>query len=485
MSFRVLSVASEVFPLAKTGGLADVAGALPAALALHDIEVHTLMPGYPQVMAALAETETLHTDPALFGGYARLLKAQHRDLLLLILDAPHLYDRHGLYGDAYGEWRDNPVRFAALARMGAQLAQGLLPGLRFDVVHGHDWQAGLLPAYLHYDGIPAAPSVVTIHNLAFQGRAPAALLPALGLPPESWTVDGVESFGDIGFLKAGLLFADKITTVSPTYATEICTQDGGMGLDGLLRSRRDCLTGILNGLDMSVWNPETDPHLAATFSAATTDRRGINKAALQEQLGLTVDPDAPLCAVVSRLSWQKGLDLLLDVLPSLMEAGGQLALLGTGDAELERALRAQADRFPGQVGLYLGYDETLAHLFQAAADLLLVPSRFEPCGLTQLAALRYGALPLVTHMGGLADTIIDANEAALNAGVATGFQCMAPTAESLRTGLIRALRLWETRHDASGAWVRTQRNAMACAVGWERPAKHYAALYRELAARHT
>ena len=476
---EVLAVASEAFPLIKTGGLADVVGALPAALRGEGVTTRTLLPGYPAVTEALGEGKIVWRWDELFGGHAHLLVGTARGLDLFVLDAPHLFARAGNpYVASDGrDWPDNAFRFAALARVGAWLARGLLPSWRPDCVHAHDWQAALLPAYLRYDGPPHVGSVMTVHNLAFQGIFPAALLTALGLPPHALSIDGVEYFGGIGFLKAGLLFAERITTVSPTYATEIRTPADGMALDGLLRGRGGAVSGILNGIDTDIWNPATDELLPARFDATHLEERARNRRELQFRFGLAEDERAPLFAVVSRLTGQKGVDLLLAALPALLQEGGQLAVLGAGDAGLERAFRGTAAAHPGRVGCYIGYDEALAHLVQGGADALLVPSRFEPCGLTQLCALRYGAVPVVARVGGLADTVIDASPMALSAGVATGVQFAPPTAEMIEAAISRTAAL----HRMPDVWHRMQRNGMAADVSWRDPARRYAALYREIA----
>jgi len=476
----VLSVASEVFPLAKTGGLADVAGALPPALAAEGVNVHTLMPGYPAVLAAVGEAEVVHRWPALGAGPARLLAARAAGLSLFVLDAPHLYGRSGnpYTGPDGKDWPDNGLRFGTLASVAAQLGRGLLRAFAPDIVHAHDWQAGLAPAYLHYSDGRRPGTVMTVHNLAFQGQFPAALLEPLGLPPESFAMGGVEYYGTIGFLKAGLALADRITTVSPRYAMEIRTPEFGMGLDGLLRNRAGVLTGILNGIDTVYWDPAKDPHLAERFDAKTLAKRPANKAALQARLGLEPRADAPLFGVVSRLTWQKGMDVLLETIDDLVALGGQLALVGSGEAALEAGLAEAVARHPGRVGILIGFDEGAAHLVQGGADAFLVPSRFEPCGLTQLCALRYGAIPIVARVGGLADTVIDANEMALVARAGNGLQFSPVTREALTLTLERAVALYRDR----ATWRRLQQHAMAAEVGWRRPAGQYAALYRELAA---
>ena len=471
----VLSVASEVFPIIKTGGLADVAGALPAALAAEDVEVRTLMPGYPSVMAALRRGVPVYRWADLFGGPATLVAGRAGTLDLLALDAPHLFDRPGnpYTGPDGRDWPDNAFRFAALGRAAAALGGGAVGGFVPDVVHGHDWQAGLSLAYLRWGAQRRPGTVMTIHNLAFQGQFPASLRAALGFPPEAYSIDGLEYYSSVGYLKAGLVLADRITTVSPTYAAEIRTREGGMGMDGLLRSRTAIVSGILNGIDETVWDPATDRLLARSFDANRRGARRINKAALQTRLGLAPDPDALLFGVVTRLTGQKGMDLLAAAVPFLVAQGAQLALLGSGDPALEAAFRAAVAAHAGAVGMMQGYDEALAHLIQGGSDALLVPSRFEPCGLTQLCALRYGALPVVARVGGLADTVIDANEMALAAGVATGVQ-FAP--EMLEAGIARTVALWREPK----AWRRVQANAMAVEVGWAGPARKYAELYKGL-----
>ena len=478
---RVLSVASEAFPLIKTGGLADVAGALPGALKREGVDMRTLIPGYPAVLAKLENVETARDYSELFGGFARLLSANASGLDLFVLYAPHLYGRPGnpYLGPDGLPWPDNAVRFAALARIGADIAKGALPGYEADVLHGHDWQAALAPAFLHYDGGRRPGSILTIHNLAFQGHFPASLLTSLGLPASALTIDGVEYFGGIGFLKAGIQFADRVTTVSPTYAREIMTPEFGMALEGLLVSRASVVEGIVNGIDDEVWNPDTDPALAQNYSALRIEQRSANSAALRQRMGLTPAPDSPLFGVVSRLSSQKGLDLLLEALPRIVAEGGQVAVLGSGEAVLEKGFAEAMLEHPGSVGCVFAYDEGLAHLVQAGSDFLVVPSRFEPCGLTQLCALRYGATPIVSRVGGLADTIVDANEAALTAGVATGVQFSPTTLPELDHALARAFALF-----ADAPMMRRLRlNGMRADVSWRAPAKRYAALYRGLAAR--
>jgi starch synthase len=477
---RVLAVASEIFPIIKTGGLADVVGALPIALRAHGIETRTLVPGYPDVIKALPTAEAVFDWPQFYGGPVRLLGGSHGSIDLLVLDAPHLFARPGnpYLGPDGQDWPDNGVRFAALSRMAAEIGQGAIGSFVPDIVHAHDWQAGLAPAYLHYADAPRPCTVMTVHNMAYQGRFPHEMLDAFGLPPQSFAIHGVEYYGTISFLKAGLQFADRITTVSPTYAAEIQGDEGGMGLGGLLRERSKVLSGILNGIDTSVWNPETDPYIAARFSAKELESRAANKAALQRRLGLDSSPDALLLGVISRLSWQKGLDLLLDSLATILRQGMQLALLGTGDADLEDRYQAASKANEGRIAVHIGYDEALAHLVQAGADALVVPSRFEPCGLTQLCALRYGSVPIVSRVGGLADTVNDVEAADLAVGASTGFLFGPGTDDALAGALRRAGKLFQDKQ----GWRKLQLNGMSTDVSWRDRASRYAALYREVVA---
>lgn len=473
----VLQLASEAVPLVKTGGLADVVGALPAALAAHGIALRTLLPGYPSVLAALTDRQELLAWSELMGGPARLLAGRAAGLDLFVLEAGHLYDRPGgpYRAPGGGDWPDNAERFAALCWAAREIGLGALETWRPAVVHAHDWQAGLAPAYLALAGGPRPASVLTIHNLAFQGQFPATLLAKLRLPAESFTIDGVEYYGAIGFLKAGIAYADRITTVSPTYAREIRTPALGMGLDGLLRHRADRLSGIVNGIDERHWDPARDPHLAAAFDADRLDARTACRQALVAELGL--DPAAaPLFGVVTRLTWQKGMDLLLEALPRLLALGGALAMLAAGDPPLEAAFAEAARGHPGRIAVRFGYDEPLAHRIFAGADAVLVPSRFEPCGLTQLYALRYGAVPVVARVGGLADTVIDANDAALADGVATGILFGPPSAEALVDALERTLELFRRPE----VWRGLQRRGTTRRLGWSERAAAYAELYRSL-----
>ncbi len=472
---NVLSVASEVFPLVKTGGLADVVGALPAALKPLGVAMRVLVPGYPAVMASAAKGKDLHHYADLFGGPARLLLADVHGMAVMALDAPHLFDRPGnpYIGPDGKDWPDNAIRYAALATVAADIGRGSLKTWVPDILHLHDWQAALAAVDVRHRGGPR--TVVTVHNIAFQGQFPASVFPRLGLPAAAYAIDGLEYYGNVGFLKGGLATADAITTVSPTYAREICTPEFGMGLDGLLRARRLNTVGIVNGIDTAIWNPADDKALAATFTAKTLARRKDNKCELEKRFGLE-EGDGILHGVVSRLTWQKGLDILANQMDWLVATGARLAVVGTGEPGIEGAFAAAAQRHKGRVGIVMKYDEALSHLVQGGADTMLVPSRFEPCGLTQLYGLRYGCVPVVARTGGLADTVIDANEAALSSGVATGFQFSPVDEPSLQNALQRAGNLYA---DAA-QWARLQGNGMAADVSWDRSARHYAGLYKQL-----
>ncbi len=478
---KILFVAPECYPLIKTGGLADVAGALPLALGRLGEDVRVLLPAYRGVVAHVLDVNDIHRVGDLFGGPAVLRSGTCQNgLRVILLDAPHLFDRDGgpYLGPDGNDWPDNHLRFGALSRVGAALIGGALADWIPDVVHVHDWQAAPTMAYMRQDGI-VKPSVLTLHNMAFQGVFPAEARTELMISDDLFNVEGIEYWGQLSFLKAGIQFADAVTTVSPTYAQEILTPDQGMGMQGLLDDRRGHLTGILNGIDVEVWNPATDPALPHPYAIRKMAGKALNKTSLQAELGLVPRSDVPLFAVVSRLSDQKGLDLILAVLPALL-AGGQLAVLGSGDPSIEAALHEAARQHAGAVAFVRGYDEALAHRLQGAADVIMVPSRFEPCGLTQLCALRYGTLPLVSRVGGLADTVIDANAAALADDAATGFVFAPVSAEALERTIERVIAVW----NSPGVWAKVRKRAMAHDVSWDRPAAQYRALYENLVADH-
>jgi starch synthase len=477
---RVLFVASECFPLIKTGGLADVIGALPLALAAEGLDTHILVPAFPAVKAAAKAKKKVADIADLFGGPGTLYRASSTTgLKLFLLDAPHLF---GVDGNPYqgpdGKDRpDNYRRFAALAQTGAALAAGEIDkAYTAGVLHAHDWQAGLCAAYLKAMGNSTVKTVFTIHNLAFQGLFPKASFASLGLPAAMFAQEGLEYWDQVSFLKAGIVYSDWVTTVSPTYAYEIQTDDGGMGLGGLLKSRNTKLSGIRNGIDTTIWDPANDDALAHSFSDRAMAGKAKTKALLQKDYGLEVRPDAPLFCVISRLTEQKGLDLLAGAIPHIVGNGGQLAVLGSGDKALEAIFQNAALRFKGSVGVRIGYDEPLAHRIQAGSDAIFVPSRFEPCGLTQLCALRYGTIPIVARVGGLADTIVDANEAALMAGAGNGIQFSPVTFDMLTGAIDRFFKLYHQPEALKGL----RRRAMKQDVSWTHPAKDYAAIFTRL-----
>jgi starch synthase len=474
---EVVSVASEVYPLIKTGGLADVTGALPGALARHGVNMRVLLPGYPSVLSALSEGHVAADLPDFFGGPGQLLSARAHGLEVIAIDAPHLYDRPGnpYVGPDRKDWPDNALRFAALSFAAYEIGRGIIEGYRPDILHCHDWQAGLTPAYVAFNAPTRVKTIMTVHNIAFQGHFGWDIFNAIKLDYRAAQEGAIEYFGGIGYLKAGLQTADAITTVSPTYANEIKTPAYGMGLEGLLQTRADVLSGILNGIDDEAWDPMRDPALPQGFGHNSTEQRTINRAAIAERFGVEHSP-GPLFSVVSRLTWQKGLDMLVEVADDLVAMGGKLVVLGSGDAEIENGLRGAAMRHPGKIGIVTGYDERLSHLVQGGADVMLVPSRFEPCGLTQLYGLRYGCVPLVSRVGGLADTVIDANEMAVEAGVATGIVFAPATTEALRDAIKRAVALY----GRPKVWRKMQRRGMKSDVSWDNSATKYAALYRKL-----
>ncbi|MFG6433276.1 glycogen synthase GlgA [Roseateles sp. LYH14W] len=484
---RVLQVSAELFPLLKTGGLADVAGALPAALAAAGAEPRLLVPGFPAICDAL--TQECAVAPVALPwseGRAALLRGRLPgfDVPVYVLDAPGLFDRPGNpYADEAGvAYADNHRRFALLGLAAARLAEGVDPSWRPEIVHAHDWHAGLACAHIAASRSRRrtdARTVFTVHNLAYQGLFPADKFNELGLPPTHYAVDGLEFYGQVSFMKAGLYFADAITTVSPSYAREIQTPEQGCGLDGLLRHRAGVLHGILNGVDYDVWSPVADAAIAATYSADDATGKVACKAELQRECGLAVKADAPLFGIVSRLTEQKGLPLVLEALNDLLDAGGQLVILGSGDARLDAAFGDAAARHPSQIARRTGMDEGLAHRIYAGSDVVLVPSRFEPCGLTQLYGLSYGALPLVHRVGGLGDTVVDTTLEDLAAGTATGFVFNAFTADAYRRALRRAFALWSRQE----YWARVRRSAQQRRFDWHVAACQYLYIYDGLLVR--
>jgi starch synthase len=482
---KILHVAAEIFPLVKTGGLADVAGALPPALARAGADVRLLLPGLPAIAESVLQQRAVCQVGPLFGAARitlRLGRMPGTHVSAYVVDAPYLYRRGGgPYHDSAGnEWPDNLQRFALLGWAGAHLAAGELDDdWTPDVLHAHDWHAGLACAYAKVHPGTRAGSIFTVHNLAYQGLFPLGDFPQLGLPARTVGSSGLEFHGQLSFMKGGLKFADRITTVSPNYAREIATPEFGFGLDGVIRSRQADVSGILNGVDPQVWDPSRDSALAMRYDAERLDGKAQCKAALQKEVGLDPQPDLPLLTVVSRLTSQKGLDLVLGALPGLLGRGAQLVVIGTGDVALENAFREACRTHPGRVAVRLVYDEGLAHRAIGGADAILVPSRFEPCGLTQLYGLRYGTLPLVRRVGGLADTVVDASPEALRDGRATGFSFEAAAPAALEHAAERLVALYRQRD----AWQAVMRRAMAQDFSWDHAAADYLRLYRDLLER--
>ena len=474
MPGKVLSVASECVPLIKTGGLADVVGALPGALGRIGWDMRVLLPAYRSLRPMLKDMRQVATIALPSGADGVVYAGEAAGIQVLLLDAPGYFDREGgPYSGTGGDWGDNAQRFAALSWVGAALARDGIGDWKPDVLHAHDWQAGLAPAYLAYYGSGGVRSVMTVHNIAFQGWAPAAMLDTLRLPASAFHPGALEYYGGLSSLKAGLVTADRITTVSPTYAAELMRPEYGMGLHGVIAARRAAVSGILNGVDTDIWSPEAEP---IPFGAKSIKGKAKARKALAEAFGL--DVPGPLAIVVSRLTDQKGIDLLPLVIPDFVAGGGGLVVLGTGDPALEGAMRGLAATYPQRVAVTIGYDEALSHQLFAGADAVLVPSRFEPCGLTQMYGLRYGTLPVVAAVGGLADTVISATPAALGAGVATGITFQPTDAMAFGQALDRLLALYADPK----LWAKCQANAMAQDVGWDASAAKYAALYEGLAA---
>jgi len=479
---KVLHVAAEVFPLVKTGGLADVVAALPVALAEQGADVRLLLPGLPAIMDGVQSPRLVVDIGACFGALrVRLLMGRlpGSKLPVYVVDAPYLYRRGGSpYQDSHGEeWPDNLQRFALLGWVAAHLAaDDADPQWVPDIVHAHDWHAAMACAYVAEHAPTQAATVFTVHNLAFQGLFPMHDRALLGLASHLMSPAGLEYHGQLSFMKAGLKFADHVTTVSPSYAREIATHEFGCGLDGVIRGRAGEVSGILNGIDDRVWDPAADAAIAQRYERARAAGKLACRRALQAELGLESDERALLLTVVSRLTAQKGLDLVLTALPQMLAAGVQLAVQGTGEPALEAAFRMAAQAHPGRVQVFVGYDETRAHRLIAGGDAILVPSRFEPCGLTQMYGLRYGTLPIVRRVGGLADTVVDATPAALAAGTATGFVFDAATPAALERCVQHALKL----RLQPGAWAGMMATAMGQNLSWAGPAGQYLGLYRRL-----
>jgi starch synthase len=476
---NLLFATAEAYPFVKTGGLADVSAALPAALAASRVSTRIILPGYPQALQCAGHlTEVARFDDMPGFGKSRLLETNlpGSSVKVWLVDCPDLYNRSGgPYQDESGaDWPDNQLRFALFSHVAAEAANGAVRGWTADIVHANDWHCGLLPLLCSMRSGPRPATVFTVHNLAYQGLFDAGEFGRLEIPADQF--QQLEFYGRLSFMKAGIAAADAITTVSPNYAREILTPEFGCGLDGLLRERQSCITGILNGADYGVWDPAVDPHIARNYTSQSLGAKLACKHAIQNELGLPASSGAPLLAFMSRLVHQKTPDLVLHALPALLEDGVQFALVAEGESQYEHAFKELETRYPGQVAVKIEYREDLAHRLLAGADLLLHPSRYEPCGLVPIYALRYGTIPVVRKSGGMADTVLDATREALNEGTATGFHFEPPTAAELISTVRRATSA--RRQDV--IWRRLLQNAMHQDFGWHSSAKYYASLYNEL-----
>jgi starch synthase len=475
---KILFASSETHPLIKTGGLADVAGSLPVALADLEQDIRIIMPNYADIKNCepgryLCSVRVNNCDVNLLE--TRLPEA---NVIVWLVDYSPFFNVPGNpYLDETGKpWPDIGDRFALFCRIIVEVAMNrAYLDWKPDVVHCNDWQTGLVPALLSLEDHRPA-TLFTIHNMAYQGLFPGNAYTLLNLPGQLWHPDGLEYHGMLSFIKGGLRFADRITTVSPTYAEEIQKPEFGYGLEGLLSYRRDALSGIINGIDTSVWNPEKDDYISQNYSAKTLAAKQQNKAALQEQLGLPVNPDLPLFALIGRLVDQKGIDLVLSCLPEMTNLPLQFALLGSGDKSIELKLQEFARLYPEKFAITIGYNERLAHQIEAGADIFLMPSRFEPCGLNQMYSQRYGTIPIVRKTGGLADTVVDSLPESMKNGTASGLVFN----DAVPAGLLEAIKRSLILYADKPAWKKIQRNAMSKDFSWLNSASQYLALYREI-----
>ncbi len=491
-TLRILLVASEAVPFAKTGGLADVVGALPFELGRLGHDVRLVIPRYGTIDgAAHGFKEWGELKVPTPGGTVEavieqgvLSEGRRGEVRVPVLAVRHdpYFARKGLYQEAGADYPDNLERFVFFCRavMELMVAESRHSNWTPHLLHAHDWQTALCPVYLRtlYAGhsqLERVKSLLTLHNLGFQGIFSASHYPKTGLPPKYFTPTALEFFGSLNLLKGGLVFADFLNTVSPTYSREIQTAEFGFGLEGVIRDRRDRMVGVVNGIDTDVWDPATDPHLPFLYSPQDLSGKAWCKSELQREMHLPVR-DVPLLAVVSRLTAQKGLDLVADIIPELMELDLQVALLGAGEPSYETRFRELRTRYPDKLGLRIGFDEGLAHRIQAGGDLFLMPSRYEPCGLSQLYSLRYGTIPIVRKTGGLADTVVPYSPRAVREGRATGFVFGEATPEALLMAVLLALRVYEDKKD----WLALIKAEMAADVSWTKSAGAYADLYRKV-----
>lgn len=476
---RVLMITPEATPFAQTGGLGEVLAALPSELGELGIEVDVLMPRYRRVKDASYPLRQTEVSVELTLNARNILAPiwelhSGRGVRYLFLECDPYYDREYLYGTSEGDYEDNSERFVLLARAAIEMA--LAQGVPYDVFHSHDWQAALTPVYLRtlYAGealLESSASVLTIHNLGYQGIFWHFDMPLVGVGWELFTPKYMEFYGKLNFLKSGIVFADEVNTVSPGYRNEIITPEFGFGLEGVLQEKGPHLSGILNGVDYKTWNPTLDPYIAARYSPEDLSSKAVCKEDLQRVAGLPVRPDVPLMGMVTRLSSQKGVDLAEWVLRSQLKGDVQFVLLGSGDARFEKAFRAFKEEFPDKAGIFISFDIELSHKVFAGSDILLVPSRYEPCGLNQLYALKYGSVPVVTDTGGLRDTVDD-YDSTNDSG--TGFKSALAEPAALERAVIRALDLYTNEREA---WTRLMIRGMKKDFSWKRSAQAYLKLY--------
>lgn len=481
---KILYASSEIHPLIKAGGLGDVGGSLPKALKNQHIDIRLIMPFYQDALVHTAGFEVVSTlKISHFDEPIRLWEGRlpGSPIKMWLVEAPSLFQRPGgPYGDTQGnEWPDNPQRFAIFSKVVVEVALNRAQvNWQPDLVHCNDWQTGLVPALLHFEQSRPA-CLFTIHNLAYQGLCSQTVFQSLHLPPQLWAIEAMEFYGKFSLLKGGIVFADRVNTVSPNYAREITTPEFGCGLETLLQQRGGNLEGILNGADYQVWDPRHDVFITKTYNSKTIKDKIINKTALQEYFGLPQNENTLLFGSVGRLVHQKGIDLLVKAIPQIISQDVQFIILGSGQKEDGQILTELSHQYPQKIKIHLGYHESLAHKIEAGADAFVMPSRFEPCGLNQLYSLRYGAIPIIHAVGGLADTVVDANENNLNDHTATGIVFHQASADSLSAALLRCWRLFQD----TKTWRKLIQNAMRQDFSWKQSAKAYIQLYEKTLAK--
>ncbi|MBE9561902.1 MAG: glycogen synthase GlgA [Proteobacteria bacterium] len=474
---RVLFVTSEAYPLVKTGGLGDVCYSLPNALRQLDVDVRLLLPGYSSVIERLSLVEvhdSINIYP-LLEPIRLLVGIMPGEVTpVYVIDCPSLYQRDGgPYQDITGkDWEDNAIRFGVLSKVAALFGEHHFL-FKPQIIHSNDWQTAMVPMWLAFSNRPYAKTIMSVHNMAYQGLFGPETVERIGLPPESFSMFGLEFYGKVSFLKAGIYYANQVTTVSPNYAKDIQTKAYGCGLDILLKERQKQLTGIVNGIDLEVWNPETDTHLNRNYNTTNLSAKVRNTQVLRTQLNLATSKKMPLIGMITRLTEQKGMDLVIPIIPMLIKAGVQIAILGSGDKTLEMHLQRLAAMYPKQMSVTIGYDEELSHQIEAGANIFLMPSKFEPCGLNQMYSMSYGTIPIVRHTGGLADTVIDATPENIKNKLATGFIFERANANELLYCVQRAVKMFSNKP----VWKQLQITGMTRDFSWQKSAKQYVSLY--------